>query len=71
MVLEILTALKKEFAAHINKISFWTTLKMEAAGSSKMFVNLQIDVASYPRTAFLNCWALASIILGHEKFSWN
>ena len=44
LVLEVLTALKKEFAACIIKISFWTTLKMEAAGSSETLVNLQIDV---------------------------
>ena len=49
MVLEVLTALQKEFAAHIIKISSWTTLKMEAAGSSETLVNLQIGVVSYPR----------------------
>jgi hypothetical protein len=49
MVLEVLTILKKEFAACIIKISSWTTLKMKAAGSSEMLVNVQIDVVSYPR----------------------
>jgi hypothetical protein len=49
MVLEFLTALTKEFAARIIKISSWTALQMEAAGSSEMLVNLQTDVVSYPR----------------------
>jgi len=49
MVSEVLTTMKKEFAARIIKIISWTTLKMEAAGSSEMLVNLQIDVMSYPR----------------------
>jgi len=49
MVLEVLTALTKEFAARIIKISSWTTLKMEAAGSSETLVNLQTDVVLYPR----------------------
>jgi hypothetical protein len=49
VVVEVLTALKKEFAACIIKINFRATLKMEPAGSSKTLVNIQIDVVSYPR----------------------
>ena len=49
ILLEVLTALKKEFAACIIKISSWTTLKMEAAGSTKTLITLQIDILSYPR----------------------